>query len=246
MPFAKSRLQILLMALLLTFFNTPPVKSEEVPTVTMGALLFSPDIRIDENGVCVGDSIDVSRFILAQHGINMNVVCAPPIRMYRLVQNGEVDFTINIQSTTALKPFVKFVDPPYALLSLNHYKHNVASRAKSIAAIRGFDYNGFRKQFEEQNFEFIDLPTASAALQVFLKKRSASLLSYEATVRFAQINEGAEVPSSVTITPLLQILTHYAIAEKSPNFDLLWIAFHEYAKNHNIKFFRLETKALQQ
>ncbi|MFT6990583.1 MAG: hypothetical protein ACJASL_002561, partial [Paraglaciecola sp.] len=49
---------------------------------------------------------------------------------------------------------------------------------KTVAAIRGFSYHGFRTKLTTQGYDFFDLPTSISAIQLFLKKRSSHLISY--------------------------------------------------------------------
>ena len=215
----------------------PPASATE-QRVTLGSVLFPPNTQFDEaTGECIGENIDVTRAILASYEVQLDVVCALPIRMYRMIQNSEVDFTVNIKTTRALKPYVEFIDPPYDQLVLNLYKYSSSSQTKTISAIRGFDYNGYRQKYMDQNYEFIDLPTAVSAIQVFLKQRSDALISYQSNVVYLQRNNAMVFPKEVIITPLIKVDTHYAIARGSPHFDLLWGVFNDYASKNNLTYF---------
>lgn len=57
----------------------------------MGVFLIPPDITIDEKTKkCVGREINVTRRILSEYGINLSVVCAPAMRIYRMIEDGTV------------------------------------------------------------------------------------------------------------------------------------------------------------
>lgn len=228
------RLYVLFSCLLISW----PQAFAEQKTVTFGAALFPPSAYIDKStGKCVGENIDVTSKILAHYNIKLEIVCALPIRMYRLVENAEVDFTVNVKLTRALRPHVEFVEPPLKQLVINLYRYDTKSEFKTISAIRGFDYQGSRKEFVDQNYQFIDLPTAVSALQLFLKRRSDALISYQSNVLHLQRQNSMMLPKDVTITPLRKVDAHYAIAKGSANFDLLWHVLTDYAEQHNLAYF---------
>ena len=88
--------------------------------MTLGILVFPPHSILDEvSNECVGRSVTITKKILAEYAINIDVVCAPPIRIYRLIENAKVDLTINIKSTKALPKNIVFVDTPFSTLSLD-------------------------------------------------------------------------------------------------------------------------------
>lgn len=207
-------------------------------SVTLGASLFPPSAYIDKStGKCVGENIDVTSKILAHYNIKLEVVCTLPARMYLLVKNSEVDFTINPKSTKALSPYVKFVAPPFKKLVINLYRYDTNSEFRTISAILGFDYNGMRQKLVDQNYQFVDLPTAESALQLFLKRRSDALVSYQSNVDHLKQQNAIIFPKEITITPLLEVNAYYGITKDSANFDLLWHVLNDYAEQHSLEYF---------
>lgn len=230
----KMRLYILFSSLLISL----PQAFGEAKTVTFGAALFPPSAYFDKStGECIGENIDVTKKILVNYNIKLEVVCALPVRMYRLVQNSEVDFTVNVKLTRALKPYVEFVEPPIKPLVINLYRYGTKDEFKTISAIRGFDYNGGRQKFVDQNYEFIDLPTAISALQLFLKRRSDALISYQSNILHLQQQNEMMFPKDVIITPLLKVDAYFAIAKGSEHFDLLNYILKDYAQKHKLQYF---------
>ena len=58
--------------------------------ITMGVVLFPPDVTIDEKTKeCVGSAITTTRELLLEYGFKLHVVCAPAQRIIRLLQNKE-------------------------------------------------------------------------------------------------------------------------------------------------------------
>mgnify|MGYP000277116413 CR=1 FL=1 len=204
----------------------------------MGVIEFPPHVKKDENtNKCVGKFVSISKKILSEYGIDFETVCAPPIRIYRLLESGAVDFTINIKSTEALPKDIVFVEPPFSTLSLNLYSHKQASLGENVAAIRGFSYHGYRSKLVSQGYEFFDLPTSISAIQMFVKKRSSNLISYRAPVEYYIAEKGLEIKDNVRILPLTEIPTYIAISGQSKHLELIKSAFDDYAKKHQLAFF---------
>ena len=210
----------------------------EQQSVTLGASLFPPSAYIDKNtGKCVGENIDVTRKILSHYDIKLEVVCTLPARMYRLVKNSEVDFTVNVKSTRALSPYVEFIEPPLKKLVVNLYHYGTNNKLKTVSAVRGFDYNGSRQKLIDQNYRFVDLPTPESALQLFLKRRIDALISYQSNVVHLKQQNAIEFPKEVTVTPLINVNAYYGIAKGSAHFDLLQYVLNDYARKHNLEYF---------
>lgn len=210
----------------------------EQQSVTLGASLFPPSAYIDKStGKCVGENIDVTSKILAHYNVKLEVICTLPARMYLLVKNLEVDFTVNVKSTRALSPYVEFVEPPLKKLFINLYRYDTDSKFKTISAIRGFDYNGIRQKLVDQNYQFVDLPTAEAALQLFLKGRSDALISYQSNVAHLKQQNSMVFPKEMSVTTQLEVNAYYGITKGSAKFDLLKHILSDYAKQHNLEYF---------
>ena len=206
--------------------------------VTLGILVFPPHSILDEvTNECVGSFISITEKILAEYAISVDVVCAPPIRLYRLLEHADVDFIINIKSTKALPKDIVFVDIPFNTLSLNLYTRKNGQSEKSVAAIRGFGYHGFRTKLTAQGYEFIDLPTSVSAIRLFLKKRSDHLISYRSPVDYYIQEKNLNIKDEVSILPLLEVPTYYGISGKSPHLEKLKAAFDDYASKHKLMFF---------
>ena len=157
--------------LLLLFLSAPLVAEQKV---TMGLVVFPPySILEEQTNKCVGRFIEITKKILTDYSIQLGAVCAPPARLFRLLEKAEIDFTINIKSTVALPKNVDFVEPPFSTLQLDLYSHKQNKLDNSVAAIRGYSYHGFRAKLVDQHYKFFDLPNSISAIQLFLKKRSS-------------------------------------------------------------------------
>ena len=235
------RILFILLTLLTSFFCAGK------ETVTFGAIVFPPNTVYNaRTKECIGDSIRETRRILHQYQFKMDVVCASAIRIYKLIETGEVDITINVKSTHALKQNVTFVDTPYQPLFLVLYTHKNIASQKIVSGIRGFDYHGQRQQMQAQGFEFVDLPNTLSALQVFLKKRSSHLISYRGPVSYYLRNLNTAFDEPVTVTPLFNVNTFYAIGKKSEHVVRLKEVLNDYAIKHNLQYFRKEVGVIPQ
>ncbi|WP_051275561.1 substrate-binding periplasmic protein [Aestuariibacter salexigens] len=194
----------------------PLAHADEKPVVTLGLLVFPPEVVVDsETGKCLGEVIDISKLVLKN--FNVDVVCAPPARIYRLLEQGVVDLTINIKTTDALQDKVKFTNIPYRFLVTNLYGHKDKQDAGSVSAIRGFDYNGTRGKLASDGYQFIDLPTSTDAIRMFARGRSEYLLSYESPVKFLL----DEFPEKYSVKTLQSVPTFYAVSNVSPHQEQL-------------------------
>jgi len=213
-----------------------PISSKD--KVTLGILVFPPHSRIDElTNKCVGGFITITEKVLAEYNIKVDVICAPPIRIYRMLENADLDFTINIKSTQALPKDIVFIDTAFSTLKLDLYSHKNLHSMKSVAAIRGFSYHGFRTKLMKEGYDFFDLPTSISAIQLFLKKRTNYLISYRAPVDYYNEEKKLNIKDGISVLPLIEIPTYYAISGQSPHLEKLKAAFDDYTFRHKLTFF---------
>ena len=208
--------------------------------IRLGVHNFPPYITTDANGHCIGEAIEITRNILQNDKIKVSTVCASAARLYKMLQNGEVDLTINIKHTKALPRNVSFVEPPYAQLTLILVTHGAAvarEEHKTIAAIRGFDYHGQRPLLSEQGYRFIDLPDSLSAVELFVKRRTSALLTYEGPfIHYLQQNE-LPFAKHYQKQVLGTIDTHYVISAMSPHQDYIEKSLNHYATTNKLKYF---------
>ena len=155
-----------------------------------------------------------------------------------MIQSGEVDITINVKSTKALRDHADFVAIPYQRLTLALYQHQPYSSEKIVSGIRGFDYHGERLNMVNLGFKFIDLPNTQSAVQVFVKKRSTHLISYRGPADYYLQQFEQKLTEQIRMTPLLEVDTHYAVGKKSRYSKKIIDALNDYAKRHDLKYFR--------
>lgn len=208
----------------------------------MGGHYFPPYIVSDEtDGSCGGEAVELTREILADANIDLQLICASPARIFKLLLNTEVDFTINIKSTQALSEGVEFVEPPYTQLQLMLYENTQVEQGefdRSIAAIRGFDYHGFRNKLTEQGYHFIDMPDSISAVKMFLAGRSAGLITYQMPYNYYLSTHNWLHPKSSSATLLTSVDTHYVIATQSALKNKLKQALISYADKNKLHYYQ--------
>ncbi|MDT0584178.1 transporter substrate-binding domain-containing protein [Brumicola blandensis] len=199
-------------------------------TIVLGLTGFAPYSTIDEEtGQCFGSGFDITQTLLLSDNFKVKPFCAAPARVYRSIEEGKIDLTVNIKSTNALKDKVSFTKIPFDKLKLNLYSKNEQSSSKTVASIRGYDYEGQRRKMEEQGYKFVDVPNADNATNLFLNGRTSHLLSYENPYIHFLNQLDSETRTSyeqiVQIEYLTSVPTHYAISKSSPHHDSLVAAF---------------------
>lgn len=201
----------------------------------MGVHNFPPDIVVNADGSCGGPGVLLSQRIFADAGMLVEPVCITPARIYRLLDRGEIDFSINIKSTRKLSREHMPVDPPYSKLQLVLYSHlhrSNAPRDDSVAAIRAFDYQGQRQQLLQQGYIFVDLPDSVSASQFFLHQRSQHLLTYDGPFRAYLQAQQPDLLKTLQRKPIDSIDTFYILSAKSPHQTAMQQAITAFASTH--------------
>ena len=225
-------LKLLLPLLLFSFV------SHSANKITMGAILFPPHTTFDEKTKqCIGKNISVSKKILSEYGLDIDVVCGPPDRIYQLIKTGVVDFTVNIKNTKSLAQNTVFIETPFRSLSLNMYSFKDIEPPNDIVVVRGFSYQGYTEKLIAQGYELVEMPTNTSATRVFIEKNSCKLLSYDSPFKSYMLSRNLDINQSIIIEPLLQVTSHYAISATSKNLKRLQTAFNGYAKKYNVQYF---------
>jgi polar amino acid transport system substrate-binding protein len=226
-----------LFLLLLIIFSTPSIAGKKV---TLGVVLFPPYVMLDEvTSECVGNVINITKKILDEYAHDLDVICARPSRVYKLMHEGVIDFTINIIKSNSLPDHTSFIDTPFRKIELKLYSHKATNLNKEVAAIKGFNYQGQRAKLSEQGYKFIDMPTSISAIQVFLKKQSDYLISYSSSVDYYIKEKKLNIADNISTQYILETTSHYAISGTSPFNKSLQKIFNDYAHKHQVTYFNL-------
>lgn len=152
--------------------------SLEKQTITAGLIIFPPFIDQMENNQCYGMAIDDLKKIFPAEKYDLKIYCSSPSRIYRDFNEGFVDLTINVKTTSSMASNILYSKLPYRSLEIFLYSKNV-SPPLTIAAIRSYSYNGIRLALENKGNSFVDLSNTKEALAVFLRGGSDAILSYK-------------------------------------------------------------------
>lgn len=183
--------------------------------VVLGVVEFPPlVIKNNENNTCYGKAVTISTSLLNDMGYKVRVVCPPPARLFESLRTGKVDLTINVKGTTALDNNVTFVEKPFSYLSILLLTNPKLESDKTVSAIRGYDYEGMRKELLEDDYIIFDMANSSDAIQLFQFGRTTHLVTYEAPYDYYM----QQSPDSITehiVSKELNIPTYFAISKAS-------------------------------
>jgi polar amino acid transport system substrate-binding protein len=214
------------------------VGSSGKQNIIFGMGVFSPGYIIDpETGRCTGRLIDTLNQIFSGSDFRLMFICTSPSRVYRMIENGEIDFTVNVTVTAQLEGLVTFVMPPYRDLNISLFTHKNSKPSKIISAVRGYQYNGQRKRLQEQGFEFYDLPDTASALRFFIKKRSTYLLSYQAPIIYMLNQKFSNIKHEIVEENISTLPTYFAITNKSKMFQQIKKTLEDYVLKQDREYF---------
>ncbi|WP_100657564.1 transporter substrate-binding domain-containing protein [Alteromonas flava] len=207
-------------------------------TISLAALEFPPySYTQTGSSECVGYIIELTRQIFSREGYTLEAICAPAIRVYRMIEIGDIDLTVNIKSTQLIQNKVEFIEPQYGQLELIFLTHKNNGFANMVSGIRGFDYNGQRKELVKRGFTFQDTPGSIDAIKMFIRGRTRHLITYKAPYKFYLEQHGFSTPLEVDIENLTSIPTFYAVSVLSPQKEAIKQILIRAAKDKNIERF---------
>jgi polar amino acid transport system substrate-binding protein len=216
-----------LFVVLVVFNPIQKAYTQEAISIQFGLSSFKPYSTQDpETGTCTGLAVDATKYLLESAQVTVNTSCVAPARLFRSISSGIIDLSINVKSTKSLENKVTFTKKPFDALVLNFYSNEERGNLENkVAAIRGYDYNGYRAKLVAQGYEFIEVPNGVDAIRLFTNRRTQHLLSYGGP--FADYLEDKEAkrgtlePIKITSELLASIPTHYAISKASRHHDAL-------------------------
>ena len=194
-------------------------------------------MQLEGTTECYGPAIDITKRIIESAGHKLKVLCAPASRIYKMMAQGKVDFTINIKSTQLLKPHTTFIDPRFTTVKLQLLEYD-KDMPKIVSGIRGFDYLGYRGKLVSEGYEFSDLATSDEAINVFIKQRTKALLTYDLLINtYINKHMNNEFPEGLSIKDIITLGSHYGVSNHSSNFEEVTNLLRDYVTKHGIKEF---------
>jgi len=234
--------------LLLVFalFMLPPVLADTTASpdkiLRMGIHNFPPDFVVSTDGKsCSGEGYLLAQQVFAQAGFKLKAVCTTPARMYLLLDQGEVDFSINVKTTAAISKKHTFVEPAYMPMQLMLYSHSLSSTApqdKTVAAIRSFDYLGQRQQLLQQGYQLVDMPDSISAVQLFLHQRTQHLISYQGPFVAYADKQSTDVVTGLKQKKLAEIDAYFVVSAASADHQRIIEVLQDHAKVHSCSYLK--------
>lgn len=158
-------------------------KPEKV--IIQARTIFPPLINLEpETQRCLGNSVTKIEKMLQKAGYVVKTICMPAARVYRSIQLGDADITVNLKSTPALKDHVSFSPDPFSILTVNLYTFNGALAENHISSVRGFGYGGKREHFLSDGFKFIDFADTEASIRFFFSGKVRYLMAYDVPFKY--------------------------------------------------------------
>ena len=234
--FTHNQFKAVILIVMTTLASHPFVVTAK--TYTMGAFVFPP-LSMQKEGTteCYGPAIDITRRIIESAGHELDVLCAPASRIYKMMAQGKVDFTINIKSTQLLKPHTTFIEPRFTTIKLQLFEYDL-DMPKIVSGIRGFDYLGYRGKLINEGYQFSDLATSDESITVFIKQRTKALLTYDMLINtYIESYLDNKLPSSIIAKDIITIGSHYGVSNHSPAHKEVIKILSDYAAEYDVTEF---------
>lgn len=220
-------------------FNAVQLDAKEANNMpTFGMVILSPYVYFDhESNQCMGKTIDITKMIMAEYKVPLEVICGSPSRIYKGLQVGDVNFTINTKTISNEIDNTFMVKPVFSEVKVNLYSHLTMPNSSEIAVTRDYEYQGVRKQLRDQGYKFVDLPTGLSAFTVFFKKKSQHLLSFSQPIEQYLRDNAITLSKDIKVETLHKVQSNYVIMRDSRHFEVLRRTLTDYASKHNIEYF---------
>lgn len=192
---------------------------------------FPPYSYIDHRSKkCVGRLFDEIEPILREIGYKIKAVCAPPARLYHMMDLGHIGLTVNLKTTSQLNEHVTFSSQKISEISLSLYRATNDNKTKVIAGVRGYGYGGKRQLFIDDGFVFIDFPDTASAARFFLSGRVGYLMAYDEPFDF-YVNRREFISKVAYQKSILSVEESFiAISNRSAAYERLVSELSDYPK----------------
>ncbi len=200
--------------------STTTSMAETKQSLTLGVIVFPPlSMKMDGSDECVGEAIDTTRKIFSKYHYEVKIICAPTMRIIKMLETGDVDLTINVKGLPLLEPHINYVEPRFNNVLLRLYQHEKIIEPK-VAGVRGFNYLGHREILVQEGYEFIDVASVEDAIGIFLKERTKALIIYKRPYEnYIQRKLNGIFPDDVVFSDVKTLSTHYGVSKRSKNHD---------------------------
>lgn len=210
--------------------------------LSLGVHHFPPGLVASSDGKqCGGTAVDKLNKIFLPSGYVVVPVCSPPARIYRSMDTGDIDLSLNTLTNTLINKTHIYLLPAFTQLVLVLYSHPASAMApedKTVSAVRGFDYQGQRVEMQQHGFQFVDMPDTISATNFFLHKRSQYLISYEGPFLHAMQEHYPGMIKTLSAQPLTKIDVQVVVSVRSVHRDNIIKIIQDYAKKHQCNYIK--------
>lgn len=199
----------------------------EPRTLDAGYLDFPPFKYTDDQGQAAGPWVTITETLAHEAGFRLNWIELPISRVYRALQQGELDLWPGIAAIPELQPHVLESEATPLVLSLSAF-HTAdqpgvdsiqALQGQELILIRGFTYLGWLDSLVDDGQTSVSrAPNHDAALQMLQMERGNYLVDYDepalATQRAADVD-------AIVQSPLIQVRGSFIVSRYSDEADAI-------------------------
>lgn len=192
------------------FGQTEAGGSREKPLVRVGIMMFPGFSEMNEGGEAVGKTVTLTRMLLEQAGYRADIRIMPAARIWRGLQNGQVDLWPGILNKPDLESHTLLTGRDLGQVGINlYYRPNQPApvlpdelAGKRLILITNYTY--IKSLIETLRdpalgLEHVTSISHTGALQMLLKGRGDYLLDYRVQVEAAERELGIEPLPSVQL-----------------------------------------------
>ncbi len=205
-----------------------PALAEDIQTIRMGYIEFTPVFYTDENGVAQGLLVDLARQVVPAAGYKLELESLPVKRMANSLIKGEIDLWSGLKTLEGFEENTYSGDSILLQICLNVYtlgeipaistKEDLKN--KMIIGLRGFSYGGWVTYLKDpaNNIHFIEVDSHESALKVLERNNKMGnkcyLLDYEQPVNKALQSYPVE---NLAKSPINCLDAYFVVSKETPN-----------------------------
>ena len=206
--------------------------------VIVSLIVFPPFIYQEKGDACFGNAVDELNNIFTEPQFSLILYCSSPARVYKDFTQDNADITISIKSTSTLGEDVFYSNKPYETLNIVLISRS-SGKASTIAAIRGYTYQGHRQKLEDSGYKFKEFSKSSAACTAFLRGGTDSFISYEQPFEYylnirREREDLGKLNTTFTKTTLSKVKTYFVVNKKSEHARLMIDKINAYFNKQSI------------
>lgn len=213
----------IIVGVVFTFASSCLHAADTERALTAAFLHFPPMAYVDEDGEPAGTVIQLTNRIAAESGLQITWVNYPIRRIYKGLENGDIDIWPGSQAIPALQDFTLEtpsigVDITLCAFSLEGtavLENTQALKSSQLVLIRGYTYRAqLDKIFEQSTRKPIVAPDHNAAMLLLQKGRGDYLISYADPIESALANY-PQIDSKCDVLDTWPLV--YVVSDRNPD-----------------------------